>query len=76
MLILTFVNSFHDGLQAVLLCGWQQITHTSDRQWLSRWLRAILLRGWYSIARSSARQRHLRFVRSITQRMVAYYAFF
>jgi len=43
LLILSLVNSFHDGLRAVLLSGWQQIAHNSPRQRLSRWLRAILL---------------------------------
>jgi len=29
-------NGFHDGLHAVLLCGWQQIAQSSARQQLSR----------------------------------------
>jgi len=37
LLILPLVNGFHDGLRAVLLCGWQRIAHTSACQWLSRW---------------------------------------
>jgi len=34
-LILPLVNGFYDGLRAVLLCGWQQITDSCTRQWLS-----------------------------------------
>jgi len=30
------VNSFYDGLRAVLVSGWQRIVHTSACQWLSR----------------------------------------
>jgi len=36
LLILTLVNSFHDGLHAVLLSGWRRIAHSFSRQWLSR----------------------------------------
>jgi len=35
LLILSLVNSFHDGLRAVLLRGWQRIAHSSAREWLS-----------------------------------------
>jgi len=75
-LILPFVNGFHDGLHAVLLSGWQQISHTSPRQWLSRRLRAILLHGWHRVARSSSHRRLLWFARRIAQRMVADCVFF
>jgi len=37
LLIPQLVNSFHDGLHAVLLSGWQWIAQTSTLQWLSRW---------------------------------------
>jgi len=36
LLILPLLNSFHNGLHAVLLSGWQRIAHTSARQRLSR----------------------------------------
>ena len=36
MLIHSLVNSFHDGLRAILLSGWQRIAPTSTRQRLSR----------------------------------------
>ena len=36
LLLLPLVNGFHDGLDAVLLSGWQRISHTSTRQRLSR----------------------------------------
>jgi len=38
LLILPLVNGFHDGLGAVLLSGWQRISHTSTGQRLSRWI--------------------------------------
>jgi len=37
LLILPLVNGFHNGLRAVLLCGWQCIAHYSARQRLLRW---------------------------------------
>jgi len=36
LLILPLVNGFHNGLRAILLCGWQRIAHYSARQRLSR----------------------------------------
>jgi len=36
LLILPLVNTFHDGLRTVLLCGWQRIAHSYTHQWLSR----------------------------------------
>jgi len=36
LLILSLVNGFHDGLRAVLLCGWQRIAHSCTRRRLSR----------------------------------------
>jgi len=38
LLIPPLVNRFHDGSHAVLLSGWQRITHTSARQRLLRQL--------------------------------------
>jgi len=36
LLILPLVNSFHDGVRAVLLSGWRPIAHSFSRQRLSR----------------------------------------
>jgi len=36
LLILSLVKGFHDGLGAVLLSGWRQISHSFSHQWLSR----------------------------------------
>jgi len=36
LLILPLVNGFHNGLHAVLLCGWQHIAHYSARQRFSQ----------------------------------------
>jgi len=35
LFLLSLVNGFHDGFRTVLLCGWQQIAHSSARR-LSR----------------------------------------
>jgi len=37
LLILPLVNSFHNGLRAVLPSGWRRIAHSFSRQWISRW---------------------------------------
>ena len=76
LFILPFVNGFHHGLHAVLLCSWQQIAHTSARHRISRRLCAILLCGWHRVACSCACRRLLRFARRIAQRMLADCAFF
>jgi len=36
LLIPLLINGFHDGLRAVLLCGWQRIAQSSAHQRLSR----------------------------------------
>jgi len=36
LLILSLINSLHDGFRAVFLCGWRRIAHSFSRQWLSR----------------------------------------
>jgi len=76
LLILPFVNGFHEGLHAAFLSGWQQISHTSAHQWLSRRLRAILLHGWHRVACSSSHRRLLRFARCIALTMAADCVFF
>jgi len=43
-LLLAVVNSFHHGLHAVLLSGWQRITHSSARERLSRFARRVAQR--------------------------------
>jgi len=71
LLILSLVNGFQDGLRAVLLSGWQRITHTSARQWLSRqFAHPIAQRITQRIAQSSDRQRLSRqFALRLTQRI-------
>jgi len=73
LLILSLVNGLHDGLRAVLLCGWQRITHSSTRQQFSqRIVHRIALQMARRIAHSFSHQwLSRRVARRIAQWMAA-----
>jgi len=76
LVIPALVNGFSDSSRAVLLSGWQQISHSFSRHGFHDGLRAVLLSGWQRIAHSSARQWLFRpFACRIAQRLEAHCSF-
>ena len=69
--MLALVNSFHNGLSAVLHSGWRGglLVRSLVNVFYDR-LRAVFLRGWQRITRSSTREQFSRWIaRRIAQRM-------